>query len=64
MHRYPESAVERTMNVQEVVLRAMSAQVSRVQAGEILGLPAEARQYCSARAKADGEGGFEPDTTL
>jgi transposase len=38
MHRYPESAVERAMKVQEVLLRAMGGQISWVQAGEILGL--------------------------
>ena len=38
MRRYAESAVERAMKVQEVLVRAIGGQISWVQAGKILGL--------------------------
>jgi transposase len=38
MQRYRESAVERAMKVQEVLVRAIGGQLSWIQAGEILGL--------------------------
>ena len=36
--QYPLAAVERTMKVQEIVMRAMSKQISWWQAAEILGV--------------------------
>lgn len=39
MHTYPDTAVERAMEIQEVLLRALSGQVSWVQAAAIIGLP-------------------------
>ena len=38
MEPYPPRAVERTMQVQEVILRAMSGQINRIQAAEIIGV--------------------------
>jgi transposase len=38
MGRYPESAVERAMKIQEVLLRATSGRLTWTQAAEILGL--------------------------
>ena len=35
---YPESAVERAMKIQEVILRAMAKKITWWQAAEILGL--------------------------
>ncbi len=38
MHEYPATAVERAMKVQEVILRAMSKQITWYQAAEIIGI--------------------------
>jgi len=38
MRQYPGVAVERTMKVQEVMLRAMSKEITWIQASEILGI--------------------------
>ena len=38
MGAYPDAAVERAMKIQEVLLRAMSGQISWVQAAAIVGL--------------------------
>lgn len=54
MGRYPESAVERAMKVQEVLLRAMGGQISWVQAGEILGLGP--RQVLRLRKRFEDDG--------
>ena len=58
MHRYPESAVERAMKVQEVLLRAMSGQISWVQAGEILGLCPRQVLRLRQRFQDDGYSGL------
>jgi transposase len=54
MGRYPESAVERAMKVQEVLLRAMGGQISWVQAGEVLGLCP--RQVLRLRKRFEDDG--------
>src|ERR1700740_3151793 len=38
MESYPRAAVERTMKVQEVIMRAMAKKITWAQAGEIIGL--------------------------
>jgi hypothetical protein len=38
MHTYPRAAVERTMKVQEVILRAMAKKITWWQAAEIIGM--------------------------
>src|ERR1700730_13119077 len=38
MESYPRAAVERTMKVQEVIMRAMAKKITWGQAGEIIGL--------------------------
>ena len=38
MEPYPPRAAERKMQVQEVVLRAMSGQINRTQAADIIGM--------------------------
>jgi len=58
MRRYPESAVERAMKVQEVLLRAMSGQLSWVQAGEILGLCPRKVLRLRHRLATDGYAGL------
>lgn len=58
MRRYPEAAVERAMKVQEVLLRAMSGQLSWVQAGEILGLGPRQVLRLRQRFAADGYAGL------
>jgi transposase len=54
MGRYPESAVERAMKVQEVILRAASGQLRWTQAAEILGI--SDRQMRRWRERCDAEG--------
>ena len=54
MGRYPESAVERAMKVQEVLLRAMGGLISWAQAGEILGLCP--RQVLRLRKRFEDDG--------
>ena len=58
MGRYPETAVERAMKVQEVLLRAMGGQVSWVQAGEILGLGPRQVLRLRQRFETDGYSGL------
>ena len=38
MATYPRAAVERTMKIQEVILRAVAKKITWTQAGEIIGL--------------------------
>src|SRR5262249_18433462 len=38
METYPRAAVERTMRVQEVILRAVAKKITWAQAGEVIGL--------------------------
>jgi transposase len=58
MRRYPESAVERAMKVQEVLLRAIGGQISWVQAGEILGLCPRQVRRLRQRFEDDGYAGL------
>lgn len=58
MGRYPESAVERAMKVQEVLLRAMGGQISWLQAGEILGLCPRQVRRLRQRFEDDGYSGL------
>jgi transposase len=58
MARYPESAVERAMKVQEVLVRAMGGQLSWVQAGEILGLCPRQVRRLRQRLEDDGYAGL------
>ena len=58
MRRYLESAVERAMKVQEVLLRAMDGQISWVQAGEILGLCPRQVRRLRQRFEDDGYKGL------
>jgi len=52
---YPARSLERAMKFQEVILRAMSKQITWLQAAEILGMtPRNMRRY---RARLD-EGGM------
>jgi hypothetical protein len=38
METYPRAAVERTMKIQEVILRAVAKKITWAQAGEVIGL--------------------------
>ena len=58
MQRYRESAVERAMKVQEVLVRAIGGQVSWIQAGEILGLCPRQVRRLRERFEADGYKGL------
>jgi transposase len=60
MGRYPGSAVERAMRVQEVLLRAIGGQISWVQAAEILGLsPRQVRRWRERLEKHGYDGLFD-----
>lgn len=58
MRRYAESAVERAMKVQEVLVRAMGGHISWVQAGEILGLCPRQVLRLRRRFEEDGYSGL------
>ena len=58
MQRYRESAVERAMKVQEVLVRAIGGQLSWIQAGEILGLCPRQVRRLRERFEADGYKGL------
>jgi transposase len=58
MQRYRESAVERAMKVQEVLVRAIGGQLSWIQAGEILGLCPRQVRRLRERFDADGYKGL------
>lgn len=58
MRRYAESAVERAMKVQEVLVRAIGGQISWVQAGEILGLCPRQVLRLRRRFEEDGYSGL------
>jgi len=51
---YPATAVERTMKVQEVILRALSGALSWLQAADILGIHPRSLRRWRARYEADG----------
>lgn len=51
---YPATAVERTMKVQEVILRALSGALSWLQAADILGIHPRSLRRWRARYDADG----------
>src|SRR6187401_244496 len=57
MGLYPEPAVERAMRIQEVVLRAMSGQLSWLQAAEIIGVtPRQMRRWRARYAEHGYDG--------
>ncbi len=58
MGTYPDAAVERAMQVQEVLLRAMSGQVSWWQAAEILGISDRSMRRWRERLEKDGYDGL------
>ena len=58
MGTYPDAAVERAMKVQEVLLRAMSGQVSWWQAAEILGISDRSMRRWRDRLEKDGYDGL------
>lgn len=58
MRRYRESVVERTMKVQEVLVRAIGGQLSWIQASEILGLCPRQVRRLRERFEADGYKGL------
>lgn len=58
MGTYPDAAVERAMKVQEVLLRAMSGQVSWWQAAEILGISDRSMRRWRERLEKDGYDGL------
>ena len=58
MGRYPDTAVERAMKVQEVILQAASGQKSWWQAAAILGISDRSMRRWRARYEADGYAGL------
>lgn len=58
MRHYGESAVERAMKLQEVLLRAIGRQLSWAQAGEILGLCPRQVRRLRQRFEDDGYKGL------
>jgi transposase len=58
MGTYPDAAVERAMKVQEVLLRAMSGQVSWWQAAEILGISDRSMRRWRERLEREGYDGL------
>lgn len=58
MGTYPDAAVERAMKVQEVILRAMSGQVSWWQAAEILGISDRSMRRWRERLEINGYDGL------
>ncbi len=58
MGDYPAAAVERAMKAQEVVLRAMSGEVSWLQAAEIMGLSPRSMRRWRARYEEHGYDGL------
>jgi len=58
MRAYPEVAVERAMKVQEVMLRAMSRQITWVQASEILGMSTRSMRRWKQRYEEHGYDGL------
>lgn len=58
MGTYPDAAVERAMKVQEVILRAMSGQVSWWQAAEILGISDRSMRRWRERLETNGYDGL------
>lgn len=55
---YPKAALERTMKVQEVILRAMSGQIHWFQAAEILGISDRQMRRCKKRYEICGYDGL------
>lgn len=58
MGSYPDAAVERAMKIQEVLLRAMSGQISWAQAGEIIGLSDRSVRRWRERLETHGYDGL------
>ena len=58
MGTYPDAAVERAMKIQEVLLRAMSGQISWVQAAAIIGLSDRQMRRWRERLEAHGYDGL------
>lgn len=58
MGSYPDAAVERAMKIQEVLLRAMSGQISWVQAGDIMGLSDRSMRRWRERLEIHGYDGL------
>src|SRR2546428_10819091 len=58
MKQYSPTAVERTMKVQEVILRAMSRRLSWVQAAEILGVSDRTMRRMREKWDQDGYDGL------
>ena len=58
--KYRAAAVERAMKVQEIVMRAMSKQITLWQAAEILGVSTRTmrRMRQAAKSEASARGGF------
>jgi len=58
MGMYPDAAVERAMKIQEVLLRAMSGQISWIQAAEIIGVSDRQMRRWRERLEAEGYDGL------
>jgi transposase len=58
MHNIPRAAVERMMNVQEVILRALAKKITWWQAAEILGLSDRHMRRMQERYRAHGYNGL------
>jgi len=58
MREYPETAVERAMKVQEVILRAMAKRITWWQAAEILGISDRSMRRCRERYEQHGYDGL------
>jgi transposase len=58
MGTYPDTAVERAMKIQEVLLRAMSGQISWVQAAEIIGVSDRQMRRWRERLEVHGYDGL------
>src|ERR1700674_4749747 len=55
---YPESAVERAMKIQEVILRAMAKRITWCQAAEIIGISDRQMRRCYQRYEEFGYDGL------
>lgn len=55
---YPQPAVERTMKIQEVILRAMSKKISWIAAAEVLGMDCRSLRRWRARYQKHGYDGL------
>jgi transposase len=58
MKHYSEAAVERTMKVQEVIMRAMARKITWYEAAEIIGISSDKMRCWKERWEAHGYDGL------